>query len=185
VVVSVAVIALITLAVTNTHSHPSASSSSTSPSPTASLPAIGSPSPNGSFTTLAGTTESVASFKGKPTLLWFVSTWCSSCQASTKVMASNLATLARSGVQVKEIELYDDLGSPGPPMSTFAKVGAGKEFNNPDWTFGVSSLHLSEAYDPVGYLDVYYLINSSGKITYLNSSPSATMPDLLRAVKEL
>ncbi len=156
---------------------------STSQSTVDPLPAVGSTTPNGTFTTLAGQRETVTSAKGSPTLLWFISTWCSSCQAGTQVMAKNLATLAAAGVKVKEIELYHDLGSTGPSMSTFAKMFAGSSFHNPDWTFGVSSLGLSKVYDPVGYLDIYYLINRTGKITYINSSPSATMPQLLKAVK--
>jgi thiol-disulfide isomerase/thioredoxin len=180
-----AVVAIILAAVglTNLHHGQSAPAQSTSQSAGDPLPPVGSTTPNGTFTTLTGQRESVASSKGSPTLLWFVSTWCSSCQAGTKVMAKNLATLAAAGVKVKEIELYHDLGSTGPSMSTFAKVLAGSEFHNSDWTFGVSSLGLSKAYDPVGYLDIYYLINSAGKITYINSSPSATMPQLLKAVK--
>jgi thiol-disulfide isomerase/thioredoxin len=180
-----AVVAVILAAVglTNLHHGQSTPPQSTAQSAADPLPSVGSATPNGTFTTLSGQHETVASTKGSPTLLWFVSTWCSSCQAGTKVMAKNLATLAAAGVKVKEIELYHDLGSTGPSMSTFATALAGSELHNPDWTFGVSSFGLSKAYDPVGYLDIYYLINREGKITYINSSPSATMPQLLKAVK--
>ncbi|WP_298342782.1 hypothetical protein [Ferrimicrobium sp.] len=186
-----AVIAIVLAAVGLTNLHrgssaaPTSSSGSTTTPAADPLPPVGSATPNGTFATLTGQRETIASFKGTPTLVWFVSTWCSSCQAGTKVMAQNLATIAHAGVHVKEIELYHDLGSTGPSMTSFAKDLAGNQYNNPDWTFGISSLGLTKSYDPVGYLDIYYLINSAGKITYINSSPSATMPELLKAIKQI
>lgn len=32
---------------------------------------------------------------------------------------------------------------------------------------------------PRGYLDIYYLIDSSGRVVYVNSGPAATMSQLL------
>lgn len=186
-----AVIAIVLAAVGLTNLHRGSPATPTSPSgstttPAAdSLPLVGSAAPNGNFATVAGQRKTIASFKGAPTLLWFVSTWCSSCQTGTKVMAQNLATIAHAGVHVKEIELYHDLGSTGPSMASFAKDLAGNQYNNPNWTFEISSLGLSKSYDSAGYLDIYYLINSAGKITYINSSPSATMPELLKAIKQI
>ncbi|MHB1738401.1 MAG: peroxiredoxin family protein [Actinomycetes bacterium] len=118
-------------------------------------------------------------------LLWFVSTWCSSCQAGTQAMAQNLAALRTAGVRVVEVELYQDLGQSGPSMRQFAQALAGAEYANPDWTFGVSSAALTRAYDPQSYLDIYYLIDGHGQIRYVNSSPASTMPALLGAARSL
>lgn len=148
-------------------------------------PATGRVAPPGTFTTLTGHPVSIASLKGQPTLLWFVSTWCSSCQAGTQAVAQNLARLHAAGVRVEEVELYADLGQPGPSMPRFAQVLAGPQFGNPAWTFGVSSAGLTHTYDPQSYLDIYYLLNAQGHISYVNSSPSATMPQLLAAAKNL
>jgi len=148
-------------------------------------PAVGSPAPNGAFATLAGQTTDIASLRGQPTLLWFVSTWCSSCQAGTQAMAQNLAALRSDGVHVTEVELYQDLGQSGPSIGSFAKALAGTEYGNPDWTFGVSSAALTHVYDPQSYLDIYYLLNAKGQVTYVNSSPGSTMPQLLAAAKGL
>jgi len=166
-------------------SAPSASASGTSgPSSAVSLP-VGSAAPVGSFTTLGGTTETTAALRGKPTLLWLVTTWCSSCQAGTQAMAQNLSKLSADGVHVVEVENYADLGQSGPSISTFGKTLAGSAFTNPDWTFGEASATLTHTYNPKAYLDIYYLINAKGKITYVNSSPGSTMPQLLSAAKGL
>jgi thiol-disulfide isomerase/thioredoxin len=158
----------------------------TRPVPTTSASAaLGQPAPDGTFTTLEGQTVHVESLVGRPTLLWFVSTWCSSCQAGTPVMAQNLRRLSADGVRIDEIELYADLGQPGPSMAQFAETLAGAEYRNPDWTFGVSSAGLTRAYDPQGYLDIYYLLNVKGQVIYVNSSPASTMPQLLAAAGKL
>jgi thiol-disulfide isomerase/thioredoxin len=151
----------------------------------AAVPAVGKPAPPGTFTTLAGQTVDVASLKGHPTLVWFVSTWCSSCQAGTQTMAAYLPKLAADGVKVEEIELYQDLGQSGPTMTSFARQLAGSEATSPDWTFGTSSASLTRTYDPQSYLDIYYLLNAQGQVTYINSSPGSTMPQLLAAARKL
>ncbi|MDA8056882.1 MAG: redoxin domain-containing protein [Actinomycetota bacterium] len=162
----------------------SASANGSSGTSGVSLP-VGTSAPNGTFTTLAGKTETVAALRGKPTLIWFMTTWCSSCQAGTQAMAQNIATLASDGVRVVQVENYADLGQSGPSMETFGKTLAGSAFSNPDWTFGEASSALTHTYNPKAYLDLYYLVNAQGKITYVNSSPGSTMPQLLSAAKAL
>jgi len=174
---------VIALHVTSTSSG-SASASGSSGTSAASLP-VGTTAPDGAITTLAGKTETVAALQGKPALIWFVTTWCSSCQAGTQAMAQHVATLASDGVRVVEVENYADLGQSGPPMGTFARTLAGSAFSNSDWTFGEASSTLTHTYNPKAYLDIYYLINAKGKITYVNSSPGSTMPQLLSAAKGL
>ncbi len=184
VTVVVALFALVLALHTASKSSSSASANDSSSTSGVSLP-IGTTAPNGAFTTLAGKTETVAGLRGKPTLIWFVTTWCSSCQAGTQAMAQNVATLAADGVRVVEVENYADLGQSGPSMNAFAKTLAGSAFSNPDWTFGEASSSLTHIYNPKAYLDIYYLINAKGKITYVNGSPASTMPQLLSAAKEL
>lgn len=117
-------------------------------------------------------------------MVWFVSTWCTSCQAGTQTMAHNIARLQADGVRVDEVELYQNLGQSGPSMTAFAKTLAG-EFTDPDWTFGTSSASLTRTYDPQSYLDIYYLLNARGQISYVNGSPGSTMPQLLAAAGRL
>lgn len=154
------------------------------PHPTRSI-ALGAPAPGGTFTTSTGATRTVSSLTGQPTLLWFVSTWCSSCQAGTQAMASQIHTLAGLHVRVVELELADDLGQPGPSITAFAHQLAGPAATNPDWIFGVASTALTTTYDPASDLDIYYLLDSTGHITYINSSPAATMVQLIDRAERL
>jgi cytochrome oxidase Cu insertion factor (SCO1/SenC/PrrC family) len=148
-------------------------------------PTVGSVAPDGTFVTMSGQEMSVASLRGHATLLWFVSTWCSSCQAGTQAMASEIGTFRRAGVHVVELELYNDLGQPGPDVASFARTYGGNAIADPDWTFGDASRRLSQTYDAQSYLDIYYLLNAEGRIVYINGSPAASMPQLLSQVRQL
>jgi len=167
--------------------HFATESSGTQPGAAVTTPTVGQLAPDGTFSTLSGTTISIASLRGQPTLLWFVTTWCSSCQAGTELLAQNggshIATLHADGVRVVEVELYRDLGQSGPSIGSFARTFAGAEATNPDWTFGVSSASLTRTYDPQSDLEIYYLLNAKGKVTYVNSPLVSTMPQLLQEAK--
>lgn len=141
--------------------------------------AIGKSAPNGAFTTTSGRTETVSALRGQPSLLWFVTTWCSSCQAGTAAMARQISQLAARHVHVVELENAGDLGQSGPAIDQFAQRLAGPAYTNPDWTFGTASSSLTAEYSPQGYLDIYYLLDAAGRVVYVNSSPSATMGQLL------
>ncbi len=149
------------------------------------LPAIGTPAPNLGFTTASGSPETVASLRGRPTLLWFVATWCSSCQAGTQFLAQQgLASLHAAGVRVEEVELYDDLGQSGPSISQFGRALAGSQFTSADWLWGNASQAMTERYDPKAYLDIYYLLDPNGYIRDVGSSPASTFSQLMGAVDE-
>lgn len=158
---------------------------STSTTASATSPAVGHVAPNGTFTTLAGAPGSVASLRGHPTLVWLVTTWCSSCQAGTQLLAQNIAKLQADGVRVVELELYQDLGQAGPSIGNFARIYAGAEATSPDWSWGVSSATLTRTYDPQSGLEIYYLLNAKGQVTYVNAPLVSTMPQLLRAAERL
>ena len=164
--------------------------SSTASSPSAdrmgTSRAVGLLAPEGpTFTTASGQRLNVGSLRGKPTLLWFVTTWCSSCQAGTQTMAENVSYLQSDGVRVVEVELYGDLGQSGPSIASFGQQLAGKQYDNPDWTFATASSVMTRTYDPGSYLDIYYFLNAQGRIVYVNGSPSSTMPNLLAESSKL
>lgn len=163
----------------------STTASSTADTRMGSSQAVGLVAPNGTLTTTSGQQLSVASLRGKSTLLWFVSTWCSSCQAGTQTMAQNVSRLQADGVRVVEVELYQDLGQSGPSISSFGQQLAGAQYGNPDWTFATSSSALTRTYDPGSYLDIYYLLNAQSRIVYVNGSPSSTMSNILSEASKL
>jgi len=142
-------------------------------------PTVGAAAPGGSFTTISGRTETIASLRGHKTLLWFVTTWCPGCQAGTQAMAGDLTRLRAAGVQVVEVEDHADLGQPGPAIAAFGRHFAGAAYQDAAWTFGTASQALTRAYNPRGYLDIYFLLGPSGHIAYVNSAPASTMSQLL------
>ena len=145
----------------------------------AGLPAAGSLAPPGTFTTAAGTTATISSLRGHPALVWLVTTWCPGCQAGTAAMPGDLARLRARGIEVVELEDYADLGQPGPDIGSFGRQFAGAAYHSPGWVFGTASQALTQAYNPRGYLDIYYLVDAAGRIVYAGSAPAATMPQLL------
>jgi hypothetical protein len=172
----VAVAAVVVIAVTAGGRNPAAGGTSAAGG---AAPAAGSAAPGGSFTTVSGRTETIASLRGHKALLWFVATWCPSCQAGTQAMAGQVARLRAAGVRVVEVEDYADLGQPGPAMTSFARQLAGAAYHDPGWTFGTASQALTRAYNPRGYLDIYFLLGSSGRVAYIGSAPGSTMSQLL------
>src|SRR5262249_50715873 len=110
-------------------------------------PAVGARAPGGTFTTVSGTARTISSLRGRPAMVWFVASWCPSCQAGTQALASKITAFARMGVRVVELEAYADLGQPGPRTAAFGHRFAGAAYHNPDWTFGVASQALTSAYD--------------------------------------
>lgn len=145
----------------------------------AAAPAVGSLAPAGSFTTMSGRTESL-SLRGQPTMVWLVTTWCGVCQVGTRAMTAQLASrLAQMHVRVLELELYGDLGHSRPSLAAFVRTYAGTGSRGPDWTIGTASSALTRAYNPKGVMDLYYLVDSTGHIRYVNSGPATTETELL------
>lgn len=162
-------------------SQPAASTAGSAPAGGAAT--VGQSAPAGTFTDLAGATVNVASYRGTPTVLWFIATDCSSCTASIPAVADHLAALHADGVNVAVIDLYGDLGQ-GPAaahaLSQVERKLAAAKVGDPTWTWGISSRDLSYRYDPFGAPDVYYVIDRTGRITYRNGVPVSTMNDLLQ-----
>ena len=127
---------------------------------------IGDAAPNYTFQLENGTYSSISSYYGKPILLWFVATWCSSCAQGNQVVGSNLGFFEQHGVKIVELEQYDDLGSPGMPISGFISKYGG---NNTYVQGGVAGYNMTVAHNtPQTFqLDIYYLISPSGKILYI------------------
>jgi hypothetical protein len=146
------------------------------------------PAPNGDFVTIGGQQESVAALRGHPVLLWFIAGGCASCAASIPTVGGHLHQLSASGIRVVTLGLPGDFGS-GPQalsnLKQFGQIAAGPAFDDPDWTWGLATESMAEAYDPSGTPDVYFLITPSGRIWYRNSVPVSTINDLLAEARAM
>ncbi len=130
-------------------------------------PKNGDPAPDFPITFLDGSRGNLSQFRGQTVLLWFVTTWCSSCQDGAQLLSQQYYTeLHSKGVIILTVELYNDLGQPGPSLGQFANsYGGGSEAG---WLYGTAPQWVTYKYDPTGDLDIFYLINSQGRITDTN-----------------
>ncbi|MDG6913502.1 MAG: redoxin domain-containing protein [Nitrososphaerota archaeon] len=129
--------------------------------------------PDFTFTDAQGASHSLSSFIGKPIVLWWVATWCSSCVQGTQIFAQQYyAQYHSAGVTLLEIESYNDLGQSGPSIGTMA--GQNGYTGQAGWIIGEGSSQGTSAYNPNSYLDYYYVISAQGNIvTQGNSLPGS------------
>ncbi len=151
--------------------------------------ATGALAPNGTFTIPSGTTATIDSLRGRPTMVWFVAGGCASCAASIPAVATHLDQLRAAGLTVLTLGLYGDF-APGVQgvtqlLSFGQEATLGKPVTRPGWEWGMASKRLSLAYDPAGIPDLYVLIGPRGHIRYRNSVPVSTMGTLLSVAKHL
>ena len=139
----------------------------------------GGPAPEAVFTTAEGRERRLSEFKGHPVLLWLFATWCPSCASGTASVARYFDTLRAGGLQIIQLELYRNLGYPGPSVEQIAKDNAGRIYPSAHWLFGDASKETSFLYDPKGVPDLYFLIDADGILRHVGWTPSATMGDIL------
>ena len=129
----------------------------------ASTVKVGSAAPDFTFTRPDTSMSSLQAYLGHPVVLWWIATWCSSCQAGTKVFAQTYyKQYNASGVVLLQIESYNNLGQPGPDLSSFASSYG--YVGQKNWVLGTGSQGGTATYNSSGYLDYYYLISSKGII---------------------
>jgi len=111
-----------------------------------------------------GSKARLSDFFGRPILLWFVTTWCPSCQIGAKLLASYYSSLHSKGIIILTILLYNNMGIEGPSLKEFAINYAGGFKQG--WYYGESDASTTKIYNPNNYLDIFYFINKNGIITY-------------------
>jgi thiol-disulfide isomerase/thioredoxin len=131
---------------------------------------MGDYAPNIPIALTNGTSTSLSKFSGSVVLLYFVATWCPSCQQAAQLLEQQYyAQLHLKGVVIITIELYNDLNEQGPSIQQFANQYAGGT-GKPAWLFGTSTQNATYTYDPSANLEAYYLVNAAGEIIMTTGS---------------
>jgi hypothetical protein len=141
---------------------------------------------NGALTLLDGNSTTLAGFRGRPMMVWFVANGCASCAASIPAVAKHLPAFAHANTRVLVLGIYGAFGTGGQAraqLASFGREGAGAQFNDPAWTWGIASAALTTAYDPGGVPDEYFLLDRTGRIAYRGSVPVSTMGALLQHLR--
>ena len=140
---------------------------------------VGALAPDIAFTTVDGSEYQLSDFRGRPVMLWFYASWCPTCQVGTMAVAGVVDQLKLAGVQIIQLQLYNNLGYPGPTAEEFARQYASSVPRSPNWLWGDASLVASYTYDPQGYPDIYFLIDENGTLRAMDFAPHVTMDKIL------
>ena len=143
---------------------------------------VGSITPDYGFRLANGSYTNLSAYKGHVVVLWFVATWCPSCAQGNEEINQNYQFFERRGIKIIELELYNDLGYSGPPISSFVSSYAPSAYSNDTIIPALAGYNMTSVYDPKGYLDIYYLISENGTVLYINGSPSSTLGQLEEAI---
>lgn len=150
--------------------------------------AAGAPPSSAALTLIDGKSTTLAAFRGRPVLVWFVENGCASCAASIPVVAHHLSAFAHAHTRVLVLGVYGAFGQGTPAarqLAGFGRSAAGPAFADAGWTWGLASPQLTTAYDPGGVPDEYFLLNGSGRTVYQGSVPVSTMGALLTHLKSV
>ena len=129
-----------------------------------------SSAPDYRFIAANGSIMNLSEFSGKPVVIWFVATWCSSCAQGDEALNKSYQFFRQHNIKIIELEIYNDLGYKGMPIGQFVSDYAGNAYLNKTIIPAYAGYNMSVAYDPKGYLDIYYLVSGSGKIVYVNDN---------------
>ena len=147
--------------------------------PPAAQAQVGKPAPDFTFNDLSGTSHSLSSYQGQRLVLWWIAAFCSSCSQGTQYFAQSYASQYHTaGVLMLEIEDYNDLGQPEPSLSSFASQNGYS--GQAGWILGEGSSQGTNAYNPNGYLDVYYVISAQGSIVASGQGLSGSFSSALQ-----
>ncbi|MDG6981649.1 MAG: redoxin family protein [Nitrososphaerota archaeon] len=146
----------------------------------------GDKAPDMPVSLINGTSTTLSKFQGHTVLLWVVATWCSSCQETAQIIASQYySQLHSEGVTLLTVEDYSDLGYSGPTMTQFANQYAGGASSHPGWLFADTSQQATYTYNPQGDLDIYYLIGPSGNIVASGANLGTAIQSVISTARNL
>ncbi len=132
-------------------------------------------------TLISGGTVSSKSLEGHPLVVWFMTTWCSSCAETSQLLASQYYnTFTSDGIRLLQIENYNDLNEPGESLPAFVSEYGGA--NEPGWYIGTAAQSVTQEYNPTGVLDIYYMVNSQGYIVGSGQGLGANLNSVIQTL---
>lgn len=143
---------------------------------------VGMHAAEGTFRTLDDQERSLADYRGEKVMLWFVATWCPSCQTSA-------TALQRRHQQVKDlrilaVKMHENAGYGGPTIREFAAEYAPETLEEDHWVWGRADRETTRRYDPRNVVDIFYLIDEEGIIRTVDSVPTTTINKITRFANE-
>lgn len=130
--------------------------------------------PEASFS-IEGTTYNLSHFKNRRVMLWFLSTWCTTCRIALDALEEKQQELIESGLQIIALKNHENGGYPGPTIHGFVKLFTPDLLNASNWMFGNASAELGALYNSRRYPDIYFLIDEKGMLVAVEGAPGATL----------
>lgn len=121
---------------------------------------VGNIFPDFSVVDIEGMSLSNKSLKGKPTIIWFTTTWCTPCQIGAKKVAQLQNELG--GRKLNMLVFFVD-----PKESADDLRNWRNQFANPDWKLAFNN-GLAEKIG-IQFLDSKYLLDKNGVIKDFNT----------------
>ena len=130
--------------------------------------------PEASFS-IEGREYSISEFENRRLMLWFLSTWCTSCIEALKALEQEKSKLEASGMQIVVLNNHENGGYPGPDIIDFINQYAASLSDAPNWMIGDASAEMGITYNPRRYPDVYFLIDETGMVVAVEGAPGVTL----------
>jgi thiol-disulfide isomerase/thioredoxin len=122
---------------------------------------VGNVFPDFSVIDIEGASLSNESLKGKPTIIWFTTTWCTPCQIGAKKVAQLQKELGDNKLNI--LVFFVDSKESAGDLRNWRN-----QFANPDWKLAFNN-GLAEKIG-IRYLDSKYFLGSDGVIQDFNTS---------------
>lgn len=139
---------------------------------------VGMHAAKGTFTTLDGSQRNLADYRGEKVLLWFVATWCPSCQTSAAALRRHHQQL--QSLRILAVKMHQNAGYDGPTIREFAEQYAPETLEEDHWTWGRADRETTRRYDPRTVVDIFYLIDEEGIIRTVDRVPTTTINKITR-----